>query len=54
MGERTGDVLGTVIQLGYGSIYDKVEWVDGEYREADRFLEMRRGLFFKASYLCRL
>ncbi len=47
-------IPGTVIQLGYGSIYDKVEWVEGEYREADRFLEMKRGLFFKASYLWRL
>jgi hypothetical protein len=47
-------IPGTVIQLGYGSIYDKVEWVDGEYREADRFLEMKRGLFFKASYNWRL
>ena len=47
-------IPGTVIQLGYGSIYDKVEWVDGEYREANRFLEMKRGLFFKASYLWRL
>jgi len=47
-------IPGTVIQLGYGSIYDKVDWIDGEYREADRFLEMKRGLFFKASYLWRL
>ena len=47
-------IPGTVIQLGYGSIYDKVAWVEGEYREADRFLEMKRGLFFKASYLWRL
>ena len=47
-------IPGTVIQLGYGSIYDKVEWVEGEYRKADRFLEMKRGLFFKASYLWRL
>ena len=47
-------IPGTVIQLGYGSIYDKVDWVDGEYRESNRFLEMKRGLFFKASYLWRL
>jgi hypothetical protein len=47
-------IPGTVIQLGYGSIYDKVDWVDGEYREANRFFEMKRGLFFKASYLWRL
>jgi hypothetical protein len=47
-------IPGTVIQLGYGSIFDKVEWIAGEYREAARFLEMKRGLFFKASYLWRL
>ncbi len=47
-------IPGTVIQLGYGSLYDKTEWVDGEYRDAGRFLEMKRGLFFKASYLWRL
>lgn len=46
-------IPGTVIQLGYGSLYDKVAWVDGEFRDADRFLEMKRGLFFKASYLWR-
>ena len=47
-------IPGTVIQLGYGSLYDKVAWVDGEFRESDRFLEMKRGLFFKASYLWRI
>jgi hypothetical protein len=47
-------IPGTVIQLGYGSLYDRTEWVDGEYRDAGRFLEMKRGLFFKASYLWRL
>jgi len=46
-------IPGTVIQFGYGSLYDQTEWVDGEYRDADRFLEMKRGLFFKASYLWR-
>jgi hypothetical protein len=47
-------IPGTVIQLGYGSLYDRVEWIDGEYSEAGRFLEMKRGLFFKASYLWHL
>jgi hypothetical protein len=47
-------IPGTVIQLGYGSLYEKVQWVDGEYRESKRFLEMKRGLFFKVSYLWRL
>ena len=47
-------IPGTVIQLGYGSLYDRTEWVDGEYRDAERFLKMKWGLFFKASYLWRL
>jgi hypothetical protein len=47
-------IPGTVVQLGYGSLYDRTEWVDGEYRDAERFLEMKRGLFFKVSYLWRL
>jgi hypothetical protein len=47
-------IPGTVIHLGYGSLYEKLEWIEGEYRGADRFLESRRGFFFKASYLWRL
>ncbi len=47
-------VPGTVLQIGYGSLYEKLAVVDGEFRESDRFLEMRRGFFFKASYLWRL
>jgi hypothetical protein len=47
-------VPGTVLQLGYGSLYERTEWIDGEYRPADRFLEMKWGLFIKASYLWRL
>ncbi len=47
-------IPGTVIQLGYGSLYDKIRWKDGAYVDADRFLETRRGIFFKASYLWRL
>ncbi|MGB6865210.1 MAG: DUF5916 domain-containing protein [Candidatus Aminicenantaceae bacterium] len=47
-------IPGTVIHLGYGSLYEKIQWMDGEYRESNRFLEMERGLFFKVSYLWRL
>ena len=47
-------IPGTVIQLGYGSLYDKIRWQDGGYVDSDRFLETRRGIFFKASYLWRL
>jgi len=47
-------IPGTVIQLGYGSLHEKLHWVDGEYRESNKFLEIKRGLFFKVSYLWRL
>jgi hypothetical protein len=47
-------IPGTVIQLGYGSLYDRIRWEDGAYVNSDRFLETRRGIFFKASYLWRL
>lgn len=47
-------IPGTVLQLGYGSLYEKVDWDGVGYRPADRLLETRRGLFFKASYLWRL
>jgi hypothetical protein len=47
-------IPGTVIQLGYGSIYEKIRWQDETYVNSDRFLETRRGIFFKASYLWRL
>ncbi len=47
-------IPGTVLQLGYGSLYDKARFEDGVLRESERFLEMKRGLFFKASYLWRL
>jgi hypothetical protein len=47
-------IPGTVIHLGYGSLYEKIEWRDGEYFSSDRFLETNRGLFFKASFLWRL
>jgi len=47
-------IPGTVLQLGYGSLYHKIRWQDEVYIDSDRFLESRRGLFFKASYLWRL
>ncbi|HJV22066.1 MAG TPA: hypothetical protein VJ570_05185, partial [Holophagaceae bacterium] len=46
-------VPGTVVYLGYGSLYKRVTWENGMYRDADHYLEMQRGLFFKASYLFR-
>jgi len=47
-------IPGTVIHIGYGSFYEKTRWVDDHYEDSSRFLETKRGLFFKASYLWRL
>lgn len=47
-------IPGTVLHLGYGSRYDRIEWDTDRYVESDRFLETQRGLFFKASYLWRM
>jgi len=47
-------IPGTVIYLGYGSLAKKQEWENGQYRPSDHYLDMQRGLFFKASYLWRL
>lgn len=49
-------IPGTVVHLGYGSLYMKDRWVPGQNRwvpGGDEFTEMKRGLFFKASYLWR-
>lgn len=47
-------IPGTVVHIGYGSLYEKMEWEEGQYRPSDNFLETKRGFFFKASYLWRL
>ncbi len=47
-------IPGTVIHLGYGSLYDKIKWENDQYANSDRFLETRRGFFFKTSYLWRM
>jgi hypothetical protein len=48
-------IPGTVIYLGYGSIYEKLKYSneDRDYFPADDFLQTRRSFFFKASYLWR-
>ncbi len=46
-------IPGTVIHVGYGSLYERIWWREGRYDPADRFQETQRGLFFKASYLWR-
>jgi hypothetical protein len=47
-------IPGTVIHAGYGSLYEKTRWDGLDYVRDRSFLETRRGLFFKASYLWRL
>ncbi len=47
-------IPGTVIHIGYGSLFEKLGWQGDEYVPSDRFLETKRGFFFKASYLWRL
>jgi hypothetical protein len=46
-------IPGTVIFIGYGSAYDKLEWTGTEYIGSKKFLETQRGFFFKVSYLWR-
>ncbi len=48
-------IPGTVIYIGYGSIYEKTQWRNEErdYFPADDFLKTRGSFFFKASYLWR-
>jgi hypothetical protein len=47
-------IPGTVIHVGYGSLYEKLRWEGGVYVPGRELLETRRGFFFKASYLWRL
>jgi hypothetical protein len=47
-------IPGTVLHLGYGSLYERTRWDGAGYRPDPSFRELRRGLFFKASYLWRL
>jgi hypothetical protein len=47
-------IPGTVVHVGYGSLYEKTAWEDGVYVPSDRFLETKRSFFFKVSYLWRL
>jgi len=48
-------IPGTVIHLGYGSLYEQKEWRDNQWVPGqDRFLNMKNGLFFKISYLWRI
>src|SRR5262249_39804223 len=46
-------IPGTAVYLGYGSVFDKVRFDGSDYVAGDTFLEMKRGLFMKMSYLWR-
>ncbi|MBI5021330.1 MAG: hypothetical protein HZB59_07845 [Ignavibacteriales bacterium] len=47
-------IPGTVFYLGYGSIFQKTQWETDRYVPSNRFLETKRGLFLKVSYLWRM
>jgi len=47
-------IPGTVIHVGYGSFYERIQWTGSDYIPADRYLETQRGFFFKASFLWRI
>jgi len=46
-------IPGTVFYIGYGSALEKMEWTGQDYIGSDRFMETKRGFFFKVSYLWR-
>ena len=46
-------IPGTVVYIGYGSVFNKIRWNYDEYVPSENFLETKRGFFFKVSYLYR-
>ena len=46
-------IPGTVVYIGYGSAFEQIRWNGMEYENSDRYLETKRGFFFKVSYLWR-
>jgi len=47
-------IPGTVVHIGYGSLYEQLAWREDQYEPSDCFLETKRDFFFKVSYLWRL
>ncbi len=48
-------IPGTVVHLGYGSLYLKNQWQDNVWVPGQGdYLKMKQGIFFKASYLWRI
>lgn len=46
-------IPGTVLYLGYGSLYEKLQWQKNQYISSERYHQMKNNIFFKASYLWR-
>lgn len=46
-------IPGTVMYLGYGSLFERIAWDQTVYVPATAYLETNRGIFFKVSYLWR-
>lgn len=48
-------IPGTVIHLGYGSLFENRQWIDARWVPGqDRLHEVKNSLFFKVSYLWRI
>jgi hypothetical protein len=48
-------IPGTVVHLGYGSLYERKEWQNNQWVPGQGgLLNMKNGLFFKVSYLWRI
>jgi hypothetical protein len=46
-------IPGTVVYLGYGSLFERTAWNQPAYVPSNSYLETYRGIFFKMSYLWR-
>jgi hypothetical protein len=46
-------IPGTVMYLGYGSLFEQTAWNQTAYIASNSYLETYRGIFFKMSYLWR-
>ena len=51
---RTRQPRRCVFHVGYGSLYEKVQWQDDRFASGQDPLETQRGFFLKLSYLGRL
>ncbi len=48
-------IPGTVVQLGYGGLYEKKSWFNNQWNYNEgKYLNTEKGVFFKISYLWRL